>query len=376
MRGVAAASSTSLRRADLPLSRLYDVALLDLDGVVYIGRDAVPGAAASLAAARQHGQRLAFVTNNAARPPAAVAEHLTELGILADPVDVITSAHAAAHYLAERLSAGAPVLVVGTTGLEDALSERGLVPVHRDGEDVAAVVQGYSPELNWKQLAEGAVAISRGVPWIATNLDPTVPSPRGPLPGNGSFVAALRHATGRIPISTGKPDPTMHRESVQRSAALRPLVVGDRLDTDIEGANAADCASLLVLTGVTGARDLLRAPEHLRPTYVARDLSGLLHSHSAPEVQSAQSRCGSWLVRPVDDAGVRLSYLAPRAGTGSAEAADDLDPLRALCGAVWHPDFGGYPATSDQRDRPLLCAADAESERALAGLGLRVESRG
>ena len=211
--------------------------------------------------------RLAFVTNNAARTPESVAEHLTALGIPAEPAEVTTSSQAAAHYLADRLPAGAPVLVVGTTGLVTALRERGLTPVFSADDAPQAVVQGYSPELDWKQLAEGAVAIRAGVPWIATNLDPTVPSPRGPLPGNGSMVAALRHATGVTPTSTGKPDPTMHRESVQRSAAQRPIVVGDRLDTDIEGAAAVGCPSLLVLTGVTDAADLLAAGPRHRPGF-------------------------------------------------------------------------------------------------------------
>ena len=141
------------------------------------------------------------------------------------------------------------------------------------------MVQGYSPTTDWALLAEGAVGINRGLPWVATNLDPTVPSPRGPLPGNGSLVAALRHATGVTPVATGKPDPTMHRESVERSGAKHPLVVGDRLDTDIEGARAVGCASLLVLTGVTSPADLIAAPPNQRPDYIARDLLGLLDGH-------------------------------------------------------------------------------------------------
>ena len=241
------------------LASHFDVALLDLDGVVYLGPQAVPGVPEALHAARAAGMRLAYVTNNAARPPSAVAAHLSELGVPADPADVITSAQAAAHYLADRLPAGANVLVVGTVGLDEALAERGLTPVHSADEQPQAVVQGYSPTMDWKQLAEGAVAIRTGVPWVATNLDPTVPSPRGPLPGNGALVAALRHATGVTPTATGKPDPAMHRESVQRSGAERPLIVGDRLDTDIEGACAVGCPSLLVLSGVTTPAALLVA---------------------------------------------------------------------------------------------------------------------
>ncbi len=337
-----------LRESVRPLTEDHDVALLDLDGVVYVGPDAVPGAQQALAAARDSGMRLAFVTNNAARPPHAVADHLTELGIPAKAAEVVTSAQAAARYLADRLPGGARVLVVGTTGLEEALRERGLNPVPDAQGQVDAVVQGYSPELNWRLLAEGAIAINRGVPWVATNLDPTVPSARGPLPGNGSLVAALRHATGVEPVATGKPDPTMHRESVLRSKAERPIVVGDRLDTDIEGANAVGCESLLVFTGVTTPRDLLMASPKLRPTYLARDLGGLLVSHPEPQANDGGFECGSWRAAVADvDGDDPVLDLVRRRGARSTDDAgrddagpddadgDDLDALRALCAAWW-----------------------------------------
>jgi glycerol-1-phosphatase len=337
-----------------PLATRYDVALLDLDGVVYVGSREVEGAAAALASARRLGMRLAFVTNNAARPPSAVAAHLAELGVPAAPSEVITSAQAAAHYLAQRLPPGARVLVVGTTGLVEALSERGLVAVSSADERPRAVVQGYSPDTNWRMLAEGAVAIRRGLLWVATNLDATVPSPRGPLPGNGSLVAALRHATGAAPVSTGKPDPTMHRETVERSGAQRPLVVGDRLDTDIEGANAVGCASMLVLTGVTSAAELLAAPGKQRPDYIAQSLGGLLERHPAPEAADGTITCGGWSVQVRDE--LRLAKLP-----GDAQSAP-LDALRSLCVAAW-------------RTGVSRCAAgDEHAETVLSELGLRRSS--
>jgi glycerol 3-phosphatase-2 len=331
-----------------PLATAYDVALLDLDGVVYVGADEVSGASEALGRARQHGMRLAFVTNNAARSPSVVAAHLRQLGIPAEPAEVITSAQAAAHYLAERLPAASHVLVVGTTGLSEALSERGLVPVSSAEDAPTAVVQGYSPDLDWAMLAEGAVAIRRGLPWIATNLDATVPSSRGPLPGNGSLVAALRHATGRTPISTGKPDPTMHRETVERSGAQRPLVVGDRLDTDIEGANAVGCQSLLVLSGVTSPGDLLRAPPPRRPTYVADDLSGLLEAQPAPVADADGIACGAWQVTWTEG-GLLL------AGRPNSAGRDDTDALRALCAGAWRAGLN--------RCEPRDAAASAALER-------------
>jgi HAD superfamily hydrolase (TIGR01450 family) len=333
IRRVTSASTAGLLGCAEPLARHYDVALLDLDGVVYLGSQAVSGAPQALAAARELGMRLAFVTNNAARTPDVVAAHLSDLGIPAQQAEVTTSAQAAAHYLAELLPSGASVLVVGTVGLLVALRERGLEPVEQDRPDVAAVVQGYSPDLTWRQLAEGAVAINRGVPWVATNLDPTVPSRRGRLPGNGALVAALRHATGVEPVSTGKPDPTMHRESVERSGARNPIVVGDRLDTDIEGANAARCASLLVLSGVTSPAELLTAPERLRPDYLAPDVSGLLHAHPRPELTDAGFACGGWSAGVQQDGTGLL-----RSGSDASASTDGLDALRAMCAATWQRD--------------------------------------
>lgn len=342
-----------------PLCDDHDVALLDLDGVVYVGPDAVPGVPEALGKTRAAGMQLAFVTNNAARPPDRVADHLSELGIAAQADEVITSAQAAARYLAERLPSGAQVLVVGTTGIEVALRERGLSPVDRDGDDVAAVVQGYSPTVDWALLAEGSVAIRRGVPWVATNVDPTVPSPRGPLPGNGSLVMALRTATGVVPVVTGKPDPTMHRETLIRTGAKSPIVVGDRLDTDIEGANAVGCPSLLVFSGVTTVGDLLDAPMALRPTYVGADAGALLVAHPSPRSDAGAVTCGAWRVS-AGDGGIELSRPdgdgrdsgsdGPDHGgdrTGPFDG-DALNAVRALAAAAWSaaspgPDDGGHP---------------------------------
>ena len=308
-----------------------------------------------------------------------VADHLTELGIAARADEIVTSAQAAARYLADRMPGGARVLVVGAAGLIEALRERGLVPVCTADGPVDAVVQGYSPDLDWALLAEGAVAINRGVPWVATNVDPTVPSPRGPLPGNGSLVAALRHATGREPVTTGKPDPTMHREMVLRSRAEHPIVVGDRLDTDIEGANAVGCPSLLVFSGVTTVAELLAATPKLRPTYLAADLSGLLSSHPQPESAGGVTRCGRWSTR---DRGSGLVLAAGTSAGSSRQGAHDgsgvsgdgawdddlLDAVRALCVAHWD--------TTDQRDAGADQAGGSARGSTIGTAGDAVESLG
>ncbi len=314
-----------------PLTRRYDVALLDLDGVVYVGPDAVPDVPAALDEVRAAGMRLGFVTNNASRTPAEVAAHLTELAVHADPDDVITSSQAAASVVRERYGPGARVLPVGGPGVAAALTEAGLTVVHRAEDEPVAVVQGYGREVGWTALAEAVVAVRSGARHVATNTDATIPSPRGPLPGNGALVGVVATVTGQAPLVTGKPDPAMHAECVRRTGAVRPLVVGDRLDTDIEGARRAGAASLLVFTGVTDPATLLAAaPEH-RPDLLAQDAGGLLAVHP-PVTQEARSwRCGAWTVAAGEAAGVFvLRHDRP------ARADDDgLDGLRALCVAAW-----------------------------------------
>ena len=272
----AGSADTGPRGSEKRLCEAYDVALLDLDGVIYLGGKAVPGAADALAQASQAGMRAAFVTNNASRSPSRIAAQLNSLGVPAAAADVVTSAQAAARLLAERLPAGAPVLVAGGTGLRIALHERNLRPVSSAAEHPQAVVQGFSPDLSYGLLAEAALAIRAGAWYVASNADATLPTPRGPAPGNGSIIALLVSATGVQPVVAGKPETPLHAESVRRTGAKHPLVVGDRLDTDIEGANRAGVDSLLVLTGVTTRAEADAAEGSHKPTYVAEDLRALL----------------------------------------------------------------------------------------------------
>ena len=259
-----------------PLARRYDTALLDLDGVVYRGTDAVPHAVPALLAAAKLGMHLTYVTNNASRTPQAVAEHLVSLGLPATAEDVVTAAQAVARMIAEEVPEGAKVLMVGGEGLRVALEERGLVPVYSADENPAAAVQGYRPDTTWEHLAEIAYAVERGVPWFAANTDLTMPTARGIAPGNGALVTAVAKACGSWPRIAGKPEIALHRETMLRTGAERPLVVGDRLDTDIEGANRAGVDSLLVLTGVTSRAEADAAEGAHKPTYVADDLRALL----------------------------------------------------------------------------------------------------
>jgi HAD superfamily hydrolase (TIGR01450 family) len=315
---------------DAPPVEVYDLALLDLDGVVYVGPDSVPGAPEALAAVTAAGLKVAYVTNNASRPPETVAEHLTGLGVPATRDDVVTSAQAAAALLARRLHGGAKVLVVGGEGLHRALREAGLTPVTTMDDHPEAVTQGFGPDVGWRLLAEGTRAVRAGLPWIATNRDLTVPTPYGPAPGNGTLVAAIATAAEVEPEVAGKPQPPLFVEAARRYGSTRPIVVGDRLDTDLEGARAAGMDGLLVLTGVTTATVALAAEPPRRPHLISRDLTGLL----APHPPVTRDDDGTWRCR---DAAVAVDS-AGHVAIGAA-GDDAVDLLRAACAAVWdHAD--------------------------------------
>lgn len=317
---------TVLDASPEPLAGQFDVALLDLDGVVYVGPSAVAGAREHLLEARSLGMRLAYVTNNASRTPDVVAAHLRDLGMPAEDEDVVTSAQAAARVMAGLVPAGSNVLVIGGDGLHAALVERGLTPVSSADEDPQAVAQGFSPDMSWALLSEGAYALERGLPWVASNTDMTIPTPRGRAPGNGTFVEVLRLATGCEPVVAGKPEPPMHAEAVARTSSSRPLVVGDRLDTDIEGANRADVPSLLVFTGVTDEADVVMAVDELRPAFIADDLGGLHHPHPPTRRDGDQWVCGEAVAEVVGGA-LTVSCDDP--------SAHRLDAVRAACAAAW-----------------------------------------
>ncbi|MEQ3549695.1 HAD hydrolase-like protein [Pseudonocardia nematodicida] len=311
----------------------HDVLLADLDGTLYRGPDPIPVAVEAVCDAAARGVPTVYVTNNASRSPSAVAAHLAELGFPAVVDDVRTSSQAGAAMLAEQLPAGARVLVLGTDALADEVRARGLVPV-RTAEGAAAVVQGHSPDTGWRALAEAVVALGAGASWVATNVDLTLPTERGTLPGNGAMVQAVRTASGADPQVAGKPAARLLREA--QGGATRPLVVGDRLDTDIEGANALGAPSLMVLTGVSGAADLLAAPPALRPTYLGAGLAALTRH---PDELAPGPRAG-WRLTAGPD-GLRLTGD----GVGSAEPA--LDALRTLCAAAWDHGTGPVVAGDD-----------------------------
>lgn len=286
-----------LRESVTALWDCYDLAMLDLDGVVYVGRHAIPDVPQVLAAATEAGMSLAYITNNASRPPSTVAEHLRELGIAADSADVVTSAQAAARLVSEEVPAGSRIFVIGGRGLFVALDELDLVPVQDMADEPVAVVSGFDSGLLWRTVMDGAMLVRAGLPWVASNTDLTVPTAQGIAPGNGVLVAAVAGFAGREPVVAGKPRTPLFDETRLRVGGRRPLVVGDRLDTDIEGARNAGLDSLLVLTGVTGLTELVSATPRQRPSYVALRLDGLGRPHAVPTTSEGVVRLAGWTGR-------------------------------------------------------------------------------
>ncbi len=302
------------------LAQQHDCLLLDLDGTVFRGHQATPGAVDTLAAT---DSRILFVTNNASRGAGQVAQHLCDLGFTAEPADVVTSAQSAARLLAGQLPQGAKVLIVGTDALGAEISEVGLAPVRQWSDAPVAVVQGHSSETGWPDLAEAALAIRSGALWVAANVDKTLPSERGLLPGNGSMVAALRTATDCEPQVAGKPSPVLMADAMARGDFHTPLVIGDRLDTDIAGANAAKLPSLMVLCGVNSAADAIWAIPQQRPDYLAEDLRGLT------------AEADTLRVGPHPGWQVELDAAAVRVHSTGEDPGDTLSVVRVIAGAVW-----------------------------------------
>lgn len=322
----------------------YDAVLLDLDGTIVRGSQPVPGAPEVVNELRRRGKAVQFITNNASRGAEQVAEHLTALGVRTVADEVLTSGQAAVAVLESQLPAGSAVLVVGTDALVAAVRAVGLEPVTSAAEHPVAVVQGHSPETAWPELAEACLAIRAGATWVACNVDRTLPTERGLLPGNGAMVAALRAATDREPTVAGKPERPLLDTAVKRTGAQRPLVVGDRLDTDIAAACAAGLDSLVVLSGVADAATLLAAAPEQRPTHLGADVRAL---RGSLERSWIQARPG-W--RADSDGSTVVLH-------GNGTHGEPLDALRTLC-AVWWAEWAG-PVQVRAGDESAAAALEA-----------------
>ncbi|MDR1266761.1 MAG: HAD-IIA family hydrolase [Propionibacteriaceae bacterium] len=317
----------------------YAAVGFDLDGVVYRGPEAVPGAAASIAELRRSGIRVGFVTNNAQRPPTAVAAHLERLGIPAAVSDIVTSAQAEARLMAAELPPAAEVLIVGSPALAEEIARVGLAPVFRRGPDTAAIVVGFEPGLTWEDFNQGVYAVQAGARYFACNNDLTRPTDQGIAIGLGGMLAAMATALpGLEPPMAGKPFRPLLDETVQRLGSADLIFVGDRLDTDIAGANLVGLDSLFVLSGSHGKADLALADRRSRPTWVAWDVQGLLQPGRRAVTTTAGTRCGQvWASAPAG----RLRF-----DHRPNDPAGQLDALWAGLNLVWERDEAGAPVES------------------------------
>lgn len=333
-----------LKGTERPLAEAYGLALLDLDGVVYRGKLPVAHAADSIRAAEAAGMTIEYTTNNSSRFQHVVADQLKGFGLDVEPWQVITSSVVAARMVARAVPAGARVLVLGAEHLREEIAGQGLAVVDSAQDAPAAAVQGWYPEMTWGQMAQVAFAVEHGATYFVTNRDLTIPRELGIAPGCGSMIQAVVNATGVEPVaSAGKPEPAMYdearllaagdgREPVARE---RCLAIGDRLDTDIEAGNRGGYDSLAVLTGVTNPRELMLAPAHLRPSFVAPDLRAL----NEPMPQPAHAGGTRWTCG--------ASWAEVTDGMLTASDATDVDALRAACCAAWQAADEGIALDAD-----------------------------
>ncbi|QIM15994.1 HAD-IIA family hydrolase [Leucobacter insecticola] len=311
-----------------------ELLLADLDGVVYRGPGAIPGAVEQL---NRSEVPVGYITNNASRTDRVVAEQLQSLGLRAEPADVVTSPQAAVALLAKTLPQGSLVLVVGGDGLTDELEKAGFRYTRSAEDSPAAVVQGFDPEVGWKDLAEAAFALAEvpgqdPLPWIATNTDWTIPVARGLAPGNGTLVSAVHTAVQRLPVFAGKPETPIFEAAFERFGTRNALMIGDRLDTDMKGAIAAGIPSLHVLTGVDRPKQLVAASRDMQPDYIVASLAELHEPYPATETL----RDGSV---QVGNARVRMNgHIAVVVNEGDSP----INLLRAGCAAIWASGLAIY----------------------------------
>lgn len=312
----------------------YDALLLDLDGTVWEGGVALPHAVEAINAVTESGKSAAYVTNNASKAPDVVAGMLQSIGLNAQAADVLTSAQAAVMLAEREIAPGSNVLVVGADSFKDLVREAGFNVVASADDQPAAVLHGHSPDTGWHQLSEAALSIRAGAVYLASNLDSTLPMERGFMVGNGSMVAAVTNATGVVPEAAGKPGPAMFHLAQKNIGSSRPLVVGDRLDTDIAGGVAAGMDALHVLTGVSGPWALVAAAPQLRPSFIAEDMRALVD----PALTADDLRPGAQggFIASVDHRGNEETVITLDGGESSSTW---LHALRTVLGAAWSGEY-------------------------------------
>lgn len=257
--------------------------IIDLDGVLWRGKALLPGVATFFALLRRRQLRFVLATNNATASPASIQQRLEQAGVEIVEDEVMTSAMAAAAYLADNVAAGSPVLVIGEQALRQALASRGF-PLATSADGTMAVVVGMDRTLSWPQLAEACLAIRAGAAFIGTNPDVSFPTERGLVPGNGATLAALQAATDIAPAIIGKPEPHLYEQALQQMGvpAEHTLVLGDRLETDILGGQRIGAPTGLLLTGVTDRAQL--ESSDIQPDFLFADLAAVIDALTDPGI--------------------------------------------------------------------------------------------
>ncbi len=302
----------------------YDVLLADLDGVVYEGDAAIEGAPEAIRALKSQGLPVGYVTNNSSRKPEAIAMQLAGFDVPCEPEDIIGSGKTAVDILKTMIPAGAKVLVVGGDGLRARVTEGGFELVSDSKDNPAAVIQGFAPDVSWRDLAEAAFSIQKGAKWVATNQDWTLPQEKGLAPGNGTLVSAVHTAVGQLPVVAGKPEPAIFHTAVEHFGAKNALFIGDRIDTDITGANRAAIDSVLVLTGVSTRKEVIGIKAEGRPTYIIGSMSELLEPYKAPKKTKRGFSCDGAEVELLDNK-VVVAIGDPKS----------LGALKAACAVIY-----------------------------------------
>ena len=302
----------------------FETVLFDLDGVIYEGENAIVDSVDSIASIRNSGIKVGYITNNSSRKPETIAQQLRDFGLELSEEEVISSAQAGVELLTAMIPAGSKVLVVGGEGLRSKVIEAGFELVSSSDDAPAAVIQGFAPEVGWKDLAEASYSIQRGAKWVATNQDWTIPREKGLAPGNGTLVSAVHTAVGQLPAVAGKPERAIFETALREFKAESAIYVGDRLDTDVVGANKAGLGSGLVMTGVTTRKELLAAKADSRPTYILGTLKDLLSPYREPVKTKRGYKLGDCEVELLGEK-VVVSFGDPKS----------LDALKAACLTIW-----------------------------------------
>ena len=326
-----AAEESSAEVVAAKLWGTYDTLLADLDGVVYEGKQAIHHAVESINKLQAEGVAVGYVTNNSSRKPETISEQLCGFGLKVEPSEIIGSAQTGVELLSTLIPAGSKVLVVGGEGLRSRVADSGFVVVDSADDKPAGVIQGFAPDVAWRNLAEAAFAIQAGAKWVATNSDWTLPQERGLAPGNGTLVSAVHTAVGQLPLVAGKPEPAIFHTALRQFASSSALFVGDRIDTDITGANRAGIDAALVMTGVSTRKELLGIKPEGRPKFVLNDLSELLVAYVEPKKTKRGFSCGK----------SEVELLGNKVIVTVGDPAS-LDSLKAACAVIWDSDSPIY----------------------------------